>query len=67
MTMRVLDPAGHDVSFVSANDAHGVITNGWLRASHRKLDIEKSMAYRPVYTHDENDRPYILLPVIPKS
>ena len=53
LTMRVLDPEGHDVSFVSANDAHGVIANGWLRASHRKLDPEQSTAYRPVHTHDE--------------
>lgn len=53
LTMRVLDPDGKDVSFVSANDAHGVIANGWLRASHRKLDAQKSTAYRPVHTHDE--------------
>ena len=53
VTMRILDPARQDVSFVSANDAHGVITNGWLRASHRKLDTEKSTAYRPVHTYDE--------------
>lgn len=53
LTMRVLDPDGKDVSFVSANDAHGVIANGWLRASHRKLDVQKSRAYRPVHTHDE--------------
>jgi predicted acyl esterase len=27
--------------------------NGWLRASHRKLDKEKSRFYRPWHTHDE--------------
>lgn len=42
-----------DVSFISANDEHGVITNGWLRVSHRKLDHEKSKPYRPYHTHDE--------------
>lgn len=42
-----------DVSFISANDEHGVITNGWLRVSHKKLDHEKSKTYRPYHTHDE--------------
>src|SRR5215472_13717388 len=26
---------------------------GWLRASHRKLDPERSTPYRPYHTHDE--------------
>lgn len=26
---------------------------GWLRASHRKLDPERSLPYRPYHTHDE--------------
>ncbi|MBC9726581.1 CocE/NonD family hydrolase [Streptomyces sp. TRM68367] len=26
---------------------------GWLRASHRKLDPERSLPYRPWHTHDE--------------
>ena len=26
---------------------------GWLRASHRKLDPEKSLPYRPWHSHDE--------------
>ena len=30
-----------------------VVTKGWLRASHRKLDAEKSRAYRPYHPHDE--------------
>ena len=53
LTLRVLDPDGIDVSFVAANDPHGVIATGWLRASHRKLDPEKSLPYRPYHTHDE--------------
>ena len=57
LTIRVLDPDGNDVSFVLANDPHGVIATGWLRASHRKRDREKSLPYRP----------YLLLPVIPNK
>ena len=57
LTMRVLNPDGRNVSFVSANDSHGVIATGWLRASHRKLDKNRSTFYRPVHTHDEK-QPY---------
>lgn len=53
LTMRILDENGNDISFVSANDEHGVIANGWLCASHRKLDDEKSTPYRHYHTHDE--------------
>ena len=29
------------------------VTKGWLRASHRKLDPERSLPYRPYHAHDE--------------
>lgn len=53
VTLRVLDPNGQDVTFVSAGDPKGVVATGWLRASHRKLDTEKSLPFRPWHTHDE--------------
>jgi predicted acyl esterase len=53
VVVRVLDPDGQDVSFVSAQDPRGIITKGWLRASHRKLDRELSRPYRPYHPHDE--------------
>lgn len=53
LTMRVLDPDGRDVTFVAANDPHGVVATGWLRASHRKIDPKKSYPFRPWHTHDE--------------
>jgi hypothetical protein len=53
VVIRVLDPDGNDVSFVSAQDPRGIITKGWLRASHRKLDRERSLPYRPYHPHDE--------------
>ncbi|MDE3076116.1 MAG: CocE/NonD family hydrolase, partial [Chloroflexota bacterium] len=31
-----------------------VVTKGWLRASHRKLDAERSKPYLPYHPHDEN-------------
>src|SRR5205085_10254764 len=53
LVIRVLDPNGKDVTFVSAQDPNGIVTKGWLRASHRKLDPKKSLPYRPWHTHDE--------------
>lgn len=53
IVLRVLDPAGHDVTFVSGLDPAGVVATGWLRASHRKLDHERSLPYRPWHPHDE--------------
>ena len=53
LTLRVLDPQGNDVTFISALDPQGVVGVGWLRASHRKTDPERSLPYRPWHTHDE--------------
>ena len=50
---RVLDPDGNDVTTVAASDPEGNLGTGWLRASHRKMDPEKSTFYRPWHTHDE--------------
>ena len=51
--LRAFDPSGKEVLFSGATDPHTPIGNGWLRASHRKLDAEHSEPYRPVHTHDE--------------
>jgi predicted acyl esterase len=52
LTLRVLDPDGKDVTFVSALDPAGVVGMGWLRASHRATDPERSLPYRPWHSHD---------------
>ena len=39
--------------FQGAIDPHTPIAQGWLRASHRKLDRELTQPYRPYHTHDE--------------
>jgi predicted acyl esterase len=51
--LRIFDSTGNEVDFQGALDPHTPIGNGWLRASHRKLDPELSTAYRPYHTHDE--------------
>ncbi|HEU4321061.1 MAG TPA: CocE/NonD family hydrolase [Acidimicrobiia bacterium] len=50
--VRVFDPNGDEVTFQGAIDPHTPIAQGWLRASHRRLDSELSLPYRPYHTHD---------------
>jgi predicted acyl esterase len=51
--LRVFDPHGKEVVFQGALDPHTPVAQGWLRASHRKLDSALSLPYRPYHTHDE--------------
>jgi len=50
--VRVFDPEGEEVTFQGAIDPHTPIAQGWLRASHRRLDPELTLPYRPYHTHD---------------
>ncbi len=51
--LRVFDPQGKEIVFQGALDPHTPIAQGWLRASHRKLDAKLTLPYRPYHTHDE--------------
>jgi len=51
--LRVFTPDLKEVVFQGAIDPHTPIGQGWLRASHRKLDPKLSLAYRPYHAHDE--------------
>ena len=42
-----------EVVFQGALDPHTAIGQGWLRASHRKLDTKLTRPFRPYHTHDE--------------
>ncbi|HSU76243.1 MAG TPA: CocE/NonD family hydrolase, partial [Burkholderiales bacterium] len=53
IVLRVFDPAGKEVLFQGALDPKTPVGQGWLRASHRKLDRELSLPYRPYHTHDD--------------
>jgi predicted acyl esterase len=53
VTLRVTDPGGRDVTFVSGQDPRGCVGFGWLRASQRKTDPQRSLPWRPWHTHDE--------------
>jgi uncharacterized protein len=51
--LRVFDPGDKEVVFQGALDPHTPVAQGWLRASHRKLDAGRSLPYRPYHTHDQ--------------
>ncbi|MBI3044800.1 MAG: CocE/NonD family hydrolase [Betaproteobacteria bacterium] len=53
VTLRNIAPDGKDVSEVGQHGQPVPLTKGWLRASHRKLDPEKSLPYRPYHPHNE--------------
>ena len=50
--VRVFDPEGREVTFMGSTDPNTPIANGWLRASHRALDPDKTLPYRPYHPHD---------------
>jgi len=51
VVVGVVDPAGDEVVFQGALDPHSPVAQGWLRASHRATDPERSTAWRPWHTH----------------
>jgi uncharacterized protein len=53
LILRVFSPDMKEVVFQGAIDPHTPIAQGWLRASHRKLDHALSQPYRPYHAHDE--------------
>jgi predicted acyl esterase len=53
LILRVFTPDMKEVVFQGAVDPNTPIAQGWLRASHRKIDRRISTPYRPYHTHDE--------------
>ncbi|MBH8591409.1 CocE/NonD family hydrolase [Paenactinomyces guangxiensis] len=53
LVARLFDPKGNEILFNGAMDPRTPLSQGWLRASHRKLDPVESTDYQPYHTHDE--------------
>jgi uncharacterized protein len=53
VVFRVYTSDMREVVFQGANDPHTPVAQGWLRASHRKLDEKLTKPYRPFHTHDQ--------------
>jgi hypothetical protein len=52
LIVRVFDPQGQELTFMGSTDPNTPIANGWLRASHRRLDPQRSKPYQPYHAHD---------------
>ena len=53
LTVRAYDTANKEHLIVAASELNAPLAQGWLRASHRKLDVGKSRPWQPVHSHDE--------------
>lgn len=53
VTLQAFSPDGREVEFQGTIDPHTPLAQGWLRASHRKLDPARTLPYRPYHSHDE--------------
>ena len=51
LILHLFDPDGNEISFQGALDPHAPIGQGWLRASHRALDPQRSRPERPYHPH----------------
>lgn len=53
LVVHLFDEQGEEVRFYGATEPRQSISQGWLRASHRKLDRDRTLPYRPFHVHDE--------------
>jgi predicted acyl esterase len=51
----VFSPDLKEVVFQGAIDPHTPVGQGWLRASHRRLDKKLSTPYRPYHSHGKKE------------
>ena len=52
VVLRVFTPDMRETVFQGAIDPHTPVGQGWLRASHRRLDLALTQPWRPYHTHD---------------
>ena len=52
LIVRVFDPSGKELTFMGSTDPNTPIANGWLRVSHRRLDLKRTKPYQPYHPHD---------------
>ncbi|MGP3534081.1 CocE/NonD family hydrolase [Microbacterium sp. RD1] len=53
--LHLFDPSGAEVHFQGANEPNAPIGQGWLRASHRRVDPDKSLPWQPFHPHLEEE------------
>ena len=52
LVARAFSPDGTEIVYQGAIDPHTPIAHGWLRVSHRALDMDQSRPFLPVHRHD---------------
>lgn len=52
LVLRAFRPDGSEVLFQGANDPKTPLSQGWLRASHREVDPDRSRPEMPFHPHD---------------
>jgi hypothetical protein len=55
LVVRLFDRQGEEVTFQGAIDPHTPLAQGWLRASHRRLDPALSRPWRPYHAHERRE------------
>jgi predicted acyl esterase len=55
IVLRVFTGDLKEIVFQGAIDPHTPVGQGWLRASHRRLDRKLSKPWRPYHTHDRKE------------
>lgn len=55
LVLHLFDPDGNEVRFHGATEPKQSISQGWLRASHRRLDSARSLPWRPVHPHQKRE------------
>jgi uncharacterized protein len=53
LVLRIFSADLKEIVFQGAIDPHTPVGQGWLRASHRKLDPALTKPFRPYHTHDQ--------------
>lgn len=54
--VQKLDSDGKPVYFEGNREENGLVANGWLRASHRALDKDKSTPITPFHLHTKEEK-----------
>ncbi|NEW37713.1 CocE/NonD family hydrolase [Nocardia cyriacigeorgica] len=51
LTLRAFRPDGSEVTVIGSTASLQPLSNGWLRLSHRELDPQRSLPWRPWHPH----------------
>lgn len=55
LTLRAFSDVGDEILFEGANDPKTPMSQGWLRASHRELDLSKTTPWAPFHKHESKE------------